>query len=95
MSSPSYALLVDKLVHPLAEIRQRSCHSLRSKLDAKLVDPLELGRQPDLASNLLSLTSSPGVCPTTTMLTPSSSATRFTSAHGSAPGFSRWAYRAK
>jgi len=49
------ASLADKLAHPLQEVRLRSLRSLRSKLDAGLVNPSELSCDPSLLRALLQL----------------------------------------
>ena len=52
------ATLVDKLEHPLPEVRERSVHSLRSKVEGRLVDVGELGRTAGLPLKLVSLAAS-------------------------------------
>ena len=56
--------LVTKLAHPLAEVRQRAAHSIRSKVEAQLLSADELRMEPNLGSNLLQLASSADSSPT-------------------------------
>lgn len=47
--------LVGKLAHPLAEVRQRAAHSIRSKAEASLLSSDDLRLEPNLGRHLLQL----------------------------------------
>ena len=57
------ANLIMKLSHELPDVRQRSVHSLRTKVDAHLLDVGEVCRAADLPAKLVSLTRSPDSLP--------------------------------
>jgi hypothetical protein len=57
------ANLIMKLSHELPDVRQRSVHSLRTKVDAHLLDVGEVCRSADLPAKLVSLTSLPDSLP--------------------------------
>jgi hypothetical protein len=57
------ANLIMKLSHELPDVRQRSVHSLRTKVDAHLLDVSEVCRSADLPAKLVSLTSLPDSLP--------------------------------
>ena len=58
MSASGLSGLVAKLSHPLAEVRQRSVHSLRSKVDGRLVPVSNLSSEAALPGSLMTLAAS-------------------------------------
>ena len=64
MSSVIVAALIQKLSHPLEEVRQRSLHSLLSKVETRLVDLASLTSDAALPAKLLTLAASADSLPT-------------------------------